>query len=175
MRARRPRPLTQPVNAFCEVRRSVIHGQGVFARRALRAGTRLLEYRGERITKAESNRRGLAQHAWAERTGGAAVYIFELNDREDIDGNKPYNPARLINHSCAPNCEVFNEDDRLYIYAKVAIARGVELTFDYGYDIAHYADHPCRCGAPGCVGYIVQAEQRPLLLERLARFRPQSA
>ncbi len=32
---------------------------------------------------------------------------------------------------------------------------GEELTFDYGYDIEDYRDHPCRCGASGCCGYVV--------------------
>jgi SET domain-containing protein len=157
------------INAFCEVRLSPIHGRGVFARRYIRKGTRLLEYVGERIDKEESNRRGLELFEQSQKTGGAAVYIFDVNDRWDLDGNKPYNHARLINHTCDPNTEMVNEDDRLFLYALRDILPGEELSFDYGYDIEHYLDHPCRCGKEGCVGYIVSRAQWPQLRKRLRR------
>lgn len=157
------------VNAFLEIRRSRIHGQGLFARRLIRKGTRLIEYVGERVTKKESNRRGLALHEDSLRTGGASVYIFELNETHDLDGNKPYNHARLANHSCDPNSEFINEEDRLHLYALRDIGKGEEITFDYGYDIAHFLDHPCRCGSENCVGFIVRADQRKKLRRLLAR------
>ncbi len=162
------------VNPFCEVRRSPIHGLGLFASRFIRKGTRIIEYVGERIDKEESDRRGLALLEEAKRTGGGAVYIFELNDQWDIDGNKPWNDARLINHSCEPNGEMVNEDDRLWLYAVRDILPGEEITYDYGYDVEHFLDHPCRCGSPSCVGYIVATPQRDKLRRRLRGRRPQS-
>jgi SET domain-containing protein len=164
--SKRPLPVKQ-VNAFCEIRRSGIHGMGVFAARRIRRGTRIIEYVGERIDKEESNRRGLALFEEAKKTGGASVYIFDLNKKWDLDGNKPYNDARLINHSCDPNAEMVNEDDRLFLFALRDILPGQEITFDYGYDIEHFLDHPCRCGAPNCVGYIVSRSQWPQLKRRL--------
>jgi uncharacterized protein len=152
-------PSAQPVNAFCEIRFSRIHGRGIFARRPLRQGVKLLEYRGELIGKEESNRRGLALFEQAKETGGASVYIFDLNETHDLDGNKSWNPARLINHSCAPNAEMVDDEGRLYLYTLRKVRRGEEITFDYGYDVAHFMDHPCRCGKPGCVGYIVARSQ----------------
>jgi hypothetical protein len=163
------RPLAEIVNPFCEIRGSIIHGRGIFARRALPKGTKLLEYRGELIDKEESNRRGIELFEESKRTGGASVYIFDLNKKYDLDGNKPWNPARLVNHSCDPNCEMVNEDDRLFLYSLRAIAKGEELSFDYGYDIEHFLDHPCRCGADGCVGYIVSRSQWPKLQRMLRR------
>ncbi|MCC5807034.1 MAG: SET domain-containing protein-lysine N-methyltransferase [Opitutales bacterium] len=157
------------VNAFLEIRNSRIHGQGLFARRLIRKGARLIEYVGELVTKKESNRRGLALHEESQRTGGASVYIFELTDTHDLDGDKPYNHARLANHSCDPNCEFINEDDRLFMYALREIEKGEEITFDYGYDIAHFLDHPCRCGSANCAGYIVRTDQRKKLRRLLAR------
>lgn len=164
-------PAAERVNAFCEIRRSRIHGQGIFTRRAIQEGTRLLEYRGELIDKEESNRRGLELFEVSKATGGAAVYIFDLNENFDLDGAKPWNPARLVNHSCAPNCEMVNEEDRLYLYALKDLRKGAELTFDYGYDVQHFLDHPCRCGAAGCVGYIVSRLQWDKLRKILARAR----
>jgi len=140
---------------------------GVFASRRIRKGTRIIEYLGERIDKEESNRRGLELFEQAKQTGGASVYIFDLNLKWDLDGDKPYNDARLINHSCDPNSEMVNEDDRLFLFALRDILPGEEITFDYGYDIEHFLDHPCRCGAPGCVGYIVSRAQWPQLKRRL--------
>jgi uncharacterized protein len=159
--------IAQRVNAFCEIRRSRIHGRGLFARRLIRKGTRLIEYLGEKIDKAESNRRGLELFEKSKATGGASVYIFELDDHVDLDGNFEWNHARLCNHSCEPNCEVVNEDNRLYLYALREIARGEELSFDYGYDIEHFLDHPCRCGSKECAGYIVRKDQRNKLRRRL--------
>ena len=161
--------MVKQVNAFCEVRQSPIHGRGVFASRSIRKGTRILQYVGEKIDKEESNRRGLALFEEAKKTGGASVYIFDLNNEWDLDGNKEYNDARLINHSCEPNAEMVNEDDELWLHALRDIRREEEITFDYGYDIEHFLDHPCRCGTDSCVGYIVSQTQWKQLRQRLKR------
>jgi len=97
------------------------------------------------------------------------VYIFTLSKNYDIDGNVPWNTARLINHSCDPNCEAWIEGRRIHIHALRDINAGEELTFDYGFDVGCYEDHPCRCGKPQCVGYIVSREQWPELEQRLGR------
>ena len=148
---------------YCEVRGSDIHGHGVFAACFIPKETRIIEYIGERISKKESTRRCNAQHAKSLKTGGAAVYIFILSKNFDIDGNQPWNTARLINHSCAPNCESWIEGRRIFIRALRDIQPGEELTFDYRFDVECYEDHPCRCGKPECVGYIVGRQQWPEL------------
>lgn len=127
---------------------SPIHGIGGFARAAVRKGTRILEYTGERISKEESLRR-------CERNNQS---IFRLNDEQDLDGNVAWNPARYLNHSCAPNCEAEREQGRIWLVAARDIGAGEELTFNYGYDLEDYKDYPCRCGSPQCVGYIVAEE-----------------
>jgi hypothetical protein len=153
---------------LCEVQGSNIHGRGVYATRAIPAGTKIIEYVGEVIDKKESERRAWAQHAKAQRDGDAAVYIFTLTEKWDIDGDVPWNTARLINHSCDPNCEAWIEGRRIFIHALRAIEAGEELTFDYAFDVECYEDHPCLCGREGCVGYIVGREQWPQLREILA-------
>ena len=144
---------------YCEARESMIHGSGVYATQAISAEARIIEYVGERICKEESERRAWAQMDHAEVTGDAAVYIFTLSKKWDIDGNVPWNTARLLNHSCDPNCQTWIEGKRIFIYALRDIEEGEELTFDYGFDIECYDDHPCRCGAENCVGYIVSRDQ----------------
>lgn len=144
---------------YCEVRGSAIHGRGVYAAKDIPKETSIIEYIGELVDKDESEKRAWAQHAVAEETGDAAVYIFTLNKRWDIDGNVPWNTARLINHSCEPNCEAWVEGKKIFIYSLRKIKKGEELSFDYGFDIECYEDHPCRCGSEKCVGYIVNREQ----------------
>jgi SET domain-containing protein len=127
---------------------SPIHGSGGFAREDIAVGTRVIEYVGEKITKQESLAR-------CERSN---EYIFGIDDTHDLDGNVDWNPARFLNHSCEPNCEAQLADGRIWIVAIRDVRVGEELTFNYSYDLADYREHPCRCGAASCVGYIVAEE-----------------
>ena len=124
---------------------SRIAGQGLFAAQDIPKGTDIIQYTGEKIPKAESKRRLAAGNA----------YIFELNDRWDIDGSALDNLARYINHSCDPNCVVEKTTRTLWIVALRAIKAGEELTYNYGYDAKRYT---CTCGAPNCCGYILDEE-----------------
>jgi len=152
-----------------ELRRSSIHQQGMFARADIEAGERIIEYVGERISKEESTRRCLEWEAKARKKGAGLVYVFDLNEEFDLDGNVDDNPAKYINHSCEENCEAINEEDRIFIYAKRDIAKGEELSFDYGYELEHFLDHPCRCGAEKCAGYIVAKDSRRKLKQILKK------
>ncbi|HRZ40301.1 MAG TPA: TrmH family RNA methyltransferase [Candidatus Omnitrophota bacterium] len=165
--------LKRTTSPYVRVEDSGIHGMGVFARKRIPAGVEIIEYVGEKITKAESERRAeipLNQHK-KDRTKGA-VYIFTLNARYDIDGNVPYNTARLINHSCSPNCEAVLSSGHIWITALRDIQQGEELTYNYGYDLDSYEDHPCRCGAENCVGYILAEEHWPKLHFKKKARRP---
>jgi SET domain-containing protein len=137
-------------------RPSSLHGLGAFATEPIRGGARVAQYNGEKITKAESVRRCEANNN----------FIFHLDDDWDVDGAVPWNAARFLNHSCAPNCDAELIGDEIWIVARRDIAVGEELTFNYGYDLEDYRDYPCRCGAPECVGYIVDEEFFPLLRQR---------
>ncbi len=124
---------------------SPIHGTGAVAASSFAAGERVIEYTGERIDKAESIRRCAAGHH----------AIFYLDEETDIDGGAAWNPARFLNHSCAPNCDAEWIEGRIWIIARRPVAPGEEMTFNYGYDLIDYREHPCRCGAVACVGFIV--------------------
>lgn len=152
-----------------EVRESAIHNTGIFAAADIPPDTRIVEYVGEKITKKESERRGIALMEKAKQTGDAAVYIFTLNSRYDLDGAEGHNPARYINHSCDPNCEAFIERGRIFIYSKKAIRKGEELTYNYGFDLDTWEDHPCLCGTERCVGFIVDEKHWPKLRRILKR------
>jgi uncharacterized protein len=149
-----------PSRAACVVGRSRIHGRGLFATRDIAAGERITQYVGERIGKAESARRQAARRR---------VWIFELNTRHDLDGANPRNPARYANHSCAPNSEAVAGRGEVWLRARRAIAAGEEVTFDYGFRLAAFPGHPCRCGAPSCPGFIVGEPERRSLRRLLNR------
>ena len=131
-----------------ELRESPIHGTGGFAACNIPAGTKVVEYVGRKIDKQESQRQCELENS----------YIFTLDGEFDLDGNVDWNPARLLNHSCAPNCEALEDSGRIWIVALRNIPAGEELTFNYNYDLVDYREHPCRCGAATCVGYILAEE-----------------
>lgn len=135
-------------NEFLEVRQSVIHGTGGYARKDIPSGTRIIEYVGERIDKTESAKRCEAENA----------YIFTIDDDCDLDGSVAWNPAKFINHSCAPNCEAEWDESRIFINALRDLKQGEELTFNYGFDLEEYHEHICQCRTPDCVGFIVAEE-----------------
>ena len=150
-----------------QVRSSKIHGKGVFATRRIPKGTRLIEYRGERISWEEADRR------YDDDIQPHHTFLFAVDDETVIDGGRRGNDARWINHSCDPNCEAVDEDGRIFIETIRDIERGEELTYDYSYilDEPHTAKvkarYPCRCGSPRCRGTILGNKRR--FREQLAR------
>jgi SET domain-containing protein len=140
--------------------RSDIHGHGVHARVAIPAGYVIIEYRGERITKAESARLEARRLDRIRRGHDSSTMTFRLNQRYDIDPRRGGNMSRYINHSCAANCRSEKRRGRIWIVALRDIAEGEEITFDYGFRFRHWASNPCRCGAPECPGFIVASSQR---------------
>jgi SET domain-containing protein len=155
---------------YVVVKKSGIHSRGIFAKKDIKKGTKIIEYVGEKITKAESEKRAdqTLKKSKNNKDNGA-VYIFELNKRYDIDGDTTYNTAKLINHSCNPNCESDIIKGHIWVYALRDIKEGEELTYDYNYDLEDYEDHPCMCGSKNCLGYIVGEEHRPKLMKILKK------
>ena len=86
------------------------------------------------------------------------LHCHVLNDHMVIDAGVKGNMARLINHSCEPNCTtirwVVKGEDRIGIFALRDIAQGEEITIDYSWSPSEVGDQPCYCGAPSCTGYI---------------------
>ena len=124
------------------VRRSGIHGKGVFALTDIPKGTRLMEYVGERISHKEADRRYAAEHEHSPHT-----MLFAVDDKVVIDATQWGNSSRFINHSCTPNCWFEVVDKTIWIRAGRNIRRGEELT--YNYSIIGEKTTPCRC-RPGC-------------------------
>jgi SET domain-containing protein len=106
------------------VRKSNIHGKGLFATREIPWGVRVIEYQGERISEAVA----------VARIAAGADCVFELRKNENIDGASKGNAARYANHRRRkPNCFILRDDDRIWIVAGIeGVAKGEEITFDYG-------------------------------------------
>tara|TARA_Y200000002_G_scaffold290189_1_gene244257 strand:- start:2752 stop:3252 length:501 start_codon:yes stop_codon:yes gene_type:complete len=144
------------------VKKSKIHGHGIIAIKNIKKGTRVIEYIGEKVTKAEGDKRSenrIKKYLKSSRTG--SVYIFELNSKYDIDGSPSYNKAKYINHSCDPNCEVDIVNSEIWISSIKNIKKGHELSYDYGYefDKDDFKDHECKCGSKNCIGYIISSDE----------------
>ncbi|MGH7719715.1 MAG: SET domain-containing protein, partial [Gemmatimonadaceae bacterium] len=139
-----------------EIRRSRIQGQGAFATRPIRKGTRIIEYVGERVSHDEADRRYVDEEMERHHT-----FLFTVSRRTVVDAGKGGNDSRFINHSCAPNCEAIIERGRIYIEALRNIPTGSELSYDYAYEWTADDDddagrrYPCRCGARSCRGTIM--------------------
>ena len=147
-----------------EVRKSKVHGTGVFATEDIKKGKKIIEYIGKKVTKAEGDKiseNRIKRYLNSKTTG--SVYIFELNSRYDIDGSPLYNKARYINHSCSPNCEVDIIRGKIWITSIKKISKGDEFSYDYGYDFDKddFNDHVCNCGSLNCIGYIISKEDWP--------------
>ena len=146
-----------------EVRNSGIHGRGVYAARRIREGERIIEYRGERITWRQADRRPPSDPDDPHHT-----FYFSLDDGiHVIDANVGGNSARWINHSCEPNCETEETDDgRVYIQAIRDIRPGEELSYDYCLVIdermtaALKQRYQCLCGSAHCRGTMLAIKKR---------------
>jgi uncharacterized protein len=138
------------------VRRSAIHGRGVFAASDIPRGTRIVEYRGERISYDRACE--LYPDFEDEPTH---TFLFEIEDNLVIDAGQRGNAARWINHSCAPNCEAVEEDGRIFIEAIRRIRAGEELGYDYNITLEEKHTPTerrrwgCRCGSKTCRGTLL--------------------
>jgi SET domain-containing protein len=132
------------------VRKSPVHGKGVFATRSLAAGERVFEYKGEitawRNALRRHRREGVAGH----------TFLFGLSDGRVIDGSRGGNSARWLNHACTPNCEAIEDDGRIFIYTLRPVDAGEELFIDYLLAIDNAGDeearaqYACACASAGC-------------------------
>ena len=136
-----------------QVRRSGVHGKGVFALAEIPKGEILIEYKGERITWPEALRRHPHDPSDPNHT-----FYFHIDDKRVIDAAFGGNAARWINHACQPNCEADETEGRVFIKALRKLRPGEELFYDYGliiderYTPKLKKQFPCHCGAPKCRG-----------------------
>ena len=138
-----------------------MHGRGVYATAPIAAGSRIIEYTGERISWDEAVRRHPHDPAQPNHT-----FYFHIEGGQVIDALYGGNDARWINHACEPNCEADEVDGRVFIQALRDIAPGEELFYDYGLVIDGRltaklkSEYPCHCGSPHCRGTLLAPKRR---------------
>ena len=144
-----------------QVRRSGVHGKGVFALQPIAEGTRIIEYKGEVISWPEAQARHPHDPSDPNHT-----FFFHVDDERVIDAAVGGNAARWINHACDPNCEADETDDgRIFICALRDLQPGEELFYDYGliiderYTPALKREYACRCGAANCRGTMLSPKR----------------
>jgi len=131
-----------PVDETLEVKRSDIHGKGLFARVPIEPGRKLGELSGALITIREARRRARKLRC---------IAIVEFDDGKALDASQGGNCFTHVNHSCAPNTFMRRHHHRVEFYSLRPIQPGEELTCDYG-ESHHDGKLPCRCGSHGCRG-----------------------
>ena len=144
-----------------QVRRSGVHGKGMFALRPIRAGETVIEYTGEVITWKEALRRHPHDPQQPNHT-----FYFHIDEKHVIDANVGGNAARWINHACDTNCEADEVDGRIFIKAQRDLKPGEELFYDYGLVIDERLtpklkkEYPCHCGSANCRGTLLAPKRR---------------
>lgn len=157
-RARRKTFKTSPEKV--RVRRSGVHGKGVYATASIRKGERIVEYSGEHMPWKEAM-------ALPPRDPNDPyhTFFFSLDNGDVIDAGRGGNDARWINHSCDPNCETTEEDNRIFVYARGSIRAGDELFYDYKIVPAERRTKKlekkfaCLCGSRNCRGTMLEPKK----------------
>ena len=138
-----------------KIKKSNIDKKGLYASKNIKFGEKIIHYIGKLISKKETETNPKFDN---ERD----IYLFNLNEKWDLDGDYHWNTARLINHSCNPNCEVEGKGLKLWISAIKDIKKGEELSYDYGFSYSKedLDNFVCKCGSKNCCGYIVREPSR---------------
>ncbi len=144
-----------------EVRKSAVHGRGVFAREPIRKGTRIIEYTGRRVPWKEAQ-----DLPPFDPKNPFHTVFFSVGKDDVIDAAVGGNEARWINHSCAPNCETYEEDGRIFVHALRGLRSGEELFYDYKMIPAERRtrkvekEFACYCGANKCRGTMLAGKKK---------------
>lgn len=91
------RNLNNDARARFKVKRSNIHGMGLFVKQPIPKGEMLIEYQGSLIRSSLSERLNFRYKTIGD-------YIFRIDETTHVDATVAGNMARFMNHSCAPNC-----------------------------------------------------------------------
>jgi len=131
------------------VRRTLKHGKGVFARVKIPKGMVIAAFDGTIYDHTHED--------WNDDLYNHAIQ-FEKRRWRDSMGI-----ARLVNHSCDPNCGI---RDLFKIVAMRDIAAGEEVTWDYGMTEDHVWRMKCTCGSPLCRKVIGSYRTMPPAIRR---------
>jgi len=141
------------------VRKSPIHGQGLFAARRIRRGE-IVAIKGGHVLDA----RHLARVA-----GRIAYSYIQIEDGFFLGAARAVEVKRnkiWLNHSCRPNVGIRGQST---FVAMRDIRAGEELTYDWAMEENRKSATRCRCGAAGCRGTLTGQDWRRPALQRKYR------
>jgi hypothetical protein len=130
----------------CRIEASSISGSGVFATEPFTVGELVAVWGGIVYTEEECQRLSkVMPHFGTHTIGICKGYFLGSGNLFEFDD------AELFNHSCEPNTGVRGQ---ILLVARLPIAAGDELTFDYETVDTIPEDFQCRCGKRLCRGKI---------------------
>jgi uncharacterized protein len=142
----------------------VSYGRGVFATRPFRRRETVATIRGRVIDDPDYS----------------SEICIDLGGSLSLE---PYAPFCFLNHSCAPNCELYainpprrtgpRPRPRVVLETLRPIEPGEQLTIDYAWPAEGAI--PCACGSPQCRGWIVADEELAEIISAEAGWRPLGA
>ncbi len=144
-----------------KVRTSGVHGRGAYAIVPIRKGERIIEYTGTHLPWKVAIDLPPRDPADPYHT-----FLFSLDNGNVIDGGQGGNESRYINHSCDPNCETAEEEDRIFVDALRALQPGDELFYDYRIVPAERRtkkleqEFACLCGSAKCRGTMLEPKKK---------------
>ncbi len=129
-----------PEDSF-EIKETAKKGRGIFATKEIKKDTVIGNYTGEIVRYEEVNEDDYE-------------FLMYLDDEKGIVADKNEVGVHLMNHSCAPNCQMRLEDKVMQFVATCAIQPSEELTICYMYppqDECDRCTHQCFCGEENCL------------------------
>ena len=92
----------------------------MFATRPIPKDTFIVEYKGQKISAAESDRR---EARYLKR---GRIWCFMINARQARDAAYGGNTGRYVNHACRPNCYTEVIGHHIWLFASRDIREGEE-------------------------------------------------
>jgi SET domain-containing protein len=139
-----------------EVRRSPIHGQGLFAKRPIRKDE-IVAIKGGHVLDA----RMLAR----VKSRISCSYI-QIDDSFYLGATRPSEVVRnkiWLNHSCQPNVGIRGQST---FVAMRAVRPGEELTYDWAMEENNLGITRCSCKQPRCRGVLTGQDWKDPALQR---------
>ncbi len=129
---------------YWKVAKTQYKGNGVFAKKLIKAGTIIGDYTGTIVSNAEYD---IAQ----DKLG---LYLMYYTDEASIYPDLTQPGIHLVNHSCVPNCWIYVYRGHTLFFALRDIVAGEELTISYLLsprdNMCKPCTHYCNCGSEQC-------------------------
>lgn len=118
------------------VRKSKIHGKGVFANQNFKKGEKILDIDDTHVVKDASKLTEYQRDFQCDWLDNKAILMQE--------------PERYINHSCDPNSYIKTKNNTRSLLAMRNIKKGKEITYDYAINGYYESKIICKCGTRYC-------------------------